>query len=120
MSSTGVITKRVYDFSEGGREMRDLLGGKGANVAEMTRLGLPVPKGFTITTETCIEYLRGDHAFPVGLTREVTAHLEAPRGGRRQAPRRRREPPAGLRAQRRQVLDAGDDGHRPQPRAQRP
>jgi len=77
VSSTGVITKRVYDFSEGGREMRDLLGGKGANVAEMTRLGLPVPKGFTITTETCIEYLRGDHAFPVGLTREVTAHLEA-------------------------------------------
>ena len=77
MSSTGVITKRVYDFSEGGREMRDLLGGKGANVAEMTRLGLPVPKGFTITTETCIEYLRGDHAFPVGLTREVTAHLAA-------------------------------------------
>jgi pyruvate,orthophosphate dikinase len=74
--STGVITKRVYDFSEGGREMRDLLGGKGANVAEMTRLGLPVPKGFTITTETCIEYLRGEHAFPVGLTREVTAHLE--------------------------------------------
>ena len=77
MSSTGVITKRVYDFSEGGREMRDLLGGKGANVAEMTRLGLPVPKGFTITTETCIEYLRGGHAFPVGLTREVTTHLEA-------------------------------------------
>ena len=77
VSSTGVITKRVYDFSEGGREMRDLLGGKGANVAEMTRLGLPVPKGFTITTETCIEYLRADHTFPVGLTREVTAHLDA-------------------------------------------
>jgi len=77
VGTTGVITKRVYDFSEGGRDMRDLLGGKGANVAEMTRLGLPVPKGFTITTETCIEYLRGDHAFPLGLTREVTAHLEA-------------------------------------------
>jgi pyruvate,orthophosphate dikinase len=77
VSTTGVITKRVYDFSEGGRDMRDLLGGKGANVAEMTRLGLPVPKGFTITTETCIEYLRADHTFPVGLTREVTAHLDA-------------------------------------------
>ena len=88
-----MITKRVYDFSEGGREMRDLLGGKGANVAEMTRLGLPVPKGFTITTETCIEYLRGDHAFPVGLTREVTAHLEALETGRRQAPRRRTRTP---------------------------
>ena len=77
MSTTGLITKRVYDFSEGGRDMRDLLGGKGANVAEMTRLGLPVPKGFTITTETCIEYLRADHTFPVGLTREITAHLDA-------------------------------------------
>jgi len=77
VSTTGLITKRVYDFSEGGRDMRDLLGGKGANVAEMTRLGLPVPKGFTITTETCIEYLRADHTFPVGLTREITAHLDA-------------------------------------------
>ena len=60
MGTTGVIAKRVYDFSEGDRDMRDLLGGKGANVAEMTRLGLPVPGGFTITTEACIEYLRGD------------------------------------------------------------
>jgi pyruvate,orthophosphate dikinase len=75
VSSTQVRTKRVYDFSEGGRDMRDLLGGKGANVAEMTRLGLPVPKGFTITTEACIEYLRNDHAFPPGLEEEVSAHL---------------------------------------------
>ena len=72
-----MITKRVYDFSEGSREMRDLLGGKGANVAEMTRLGLPVPKGFTITTETCIDYLDGGHAFPAGLDEEVSEHLAA-------------------------------------------
>ena len=77
MSSTEVGVKRVYDFSEGSREMRDLLGGKGANVAEMTRLGLPVPKGFTITTETCIEYLANEHAFPAGLDDEVTEHLAA-------------------------------------------
>ena len=57
--------------------MRDLLGGKGANVAEMTRLGLPVPKGFTITTETCIDYLKGGHAFPEGLDEEVSEHLAA-------------------------------------------
>jgi pyruvate,orthophosphate dikinase len=74
-SGTEVITKRVYDFAEGSRDMRDLLGGKGANVAEMTRLGLPVPQGFTITTETCIAYLRGGHAFPEGLQDEVTEHL---------------------------------------------
>jgi pyruvate,orthophosphate dikinase len=75
VSSTQVGTKRVYDFSEGSRDMRDLLGGKGANVAEMTRLGLPVPKGFTITTETCIEYLGNRHEFPPGLEEEVTEHL---------------------------------------------
>jgi pyruvate,orthophosphate dikinase len=55
--------------------MRDLLGGKGANVAEMTRLGLPVPKGFTITTEACIAYLRGGHRFPEGLAASVDEHL---------------------------------------------
>ena len=75
MSSTRVGTKRVYDFSEGSRDMRDLLGGKGANVAEMTRLGLPVPKGFTITTRTCMDYLDGGHAFPAGLDEEVSEHL---------------------------------------------
>jgi len=77
VSSTEVTIKRVYDFSEGGREMRDLLGGKGANVAEMTRLGLPVPKGFTITTEACIAYLKGGHAFPAGLEDEIATHLAA-------------------------------------------
>ncbi len=75
MSSTQVGTKRVYDFSEGSRDMRDLLGGKGANVAEMTRLGLPVPKGFTITTATCIDYLAAGHEFPTGLDDEVSEHL---------------------------------------------
>ena len=75
MSETEVSVKRVYDFSEGSRDMRDLLGGKGANVAEMTRLGLPVPKGFTITTEACIAYLKGGHTVPEGLDEEVTRHL---------------------------------------------
>ena len=85
VSSTEVGVKRVYDFSEGSRDMRDLLGGKGANVAEMTRLGLPVPKGFTITTETCIEYLANDHRFPEGLDDEISGHLAALEGaaGRR-------------------------------------
>ena len=48
--------KYVYLFSEGDASMRNLLGGKGANLAEMTRLGLPVPQGFTITTEACTRY----------------------------------------------------------------
>ena len=48
--------KYVYMFSEGNKDMRDLLGGKGANLAEMTSIGLPVPRGFTITTEACTAY----------------------------------------------------------------
>ncbi len=75
--SAAVSTKRVYDFAEGSRDMRMLLGGKGANVAEMTRLGLPVPGGFTITTRACIDYLSAGHATPRGLDAEITRHLEA-------------------------------------------
>ncbi len=64
------MTKYVYDFSEGDRDQTDLLGGKGANLAEMTRLGLPVPPGFTITTEACREFLaEGDE--PEGLQSEI-------------------------------------------------
>src|SRR5437867_2070345 len=68
------MTKYVYDFSEGNKDMKDLLGGKGANLAEMTNMGLPVPPGFTITTEACLAYLaKGD--FPEGLMDEVEEHL---------------------------------------------
>ncbi|CAM3225484.1 pyruvate, phosphate dikinase [Vagococcus fessus] len=56
------MTKRIYDFSEGTGEMRQLLGGKGANLAEMSRLGLPVPTGFTITTPTCMAYLENNES----------------------------------------------------------
>jgi pyruvate, orthophosphate dikinase len=66
--------KYVYDFAEGNREMKDLLGGKGANLAEMSNLGLPVPPGFTITTEACRHYLvNGD--VPPDLAAEVAEHL---------------------------------------------
>src|SRR5690349_7317058 len=66
----------VFDFADGSREQVDLLGGKGANLAEMTRLGLPVPPGFTITTDACRAYLEQGHE-PDGLADEVTAHLRA-------------------------------------------
>ncbi|MGL5811518.1 MAG: pyruvate, phosphate dikinase [Nocardioides sp.] len=68
------MTTYVFDFAEGSRDQRDLLGGKGANLAEMTRLGLPVPPGFTISTHACMAYLRAGHE-PVGLSEEVSAHL---------------------------------------------
>src|SRR6187200_1689480 len=64
----------VRDFAQGDRSQSDLLGGKGANLAEMCRLGLPVPPGFTITTEACRAYLR-DGAVPDGLDSEVGEHL---------------------------------------------
>jgi pyruvate,orthophosphate dikinase len=70
-------TKRVYLFNEGDSSMRELLGGKGANLAEMTRAGLPVPPGFTITTATCNEYLKNNCQFPEGLWEEIQASLKA-------------------------------------------
>jgi pyruvate,orthophosphate dikinase len=71
--------KWVYDFAEGSRDMRDLLGGKGAGVAEMTRiLGADlVPAGFTITTEACVAYMRGAQTWPEGLEEQVGAALAA-------------------------------------------
>ncbi len=68
--------KYVYDFAEGSRDMKDLLGGKGANLCEMTNLGLPVPPGFVITTEACTAYLGGGDV-PAELAAEVTGHLTA-------------------------------------------
>jgi pyruvate,orthophosphate dikinase len=69
-------TKWIYDFSEGNKDQKDLLGGKGANLAEMTNLGLPVPPGFTITTDACRYYLE-HQATPPDLAGQVTEHLTA-------------------------------------------
>ncbi|QFZ76495.1 pyruvate, phosphate dikinase [Streptomyces fagopyri] len=72
--------KFVYDFTEGNKDLKDLLGGKGANLAEMTNLGLPVPPGFTITTEACKTYLDSGEE-PAALRDEVGAHLQALEAG---------------------------------------
>jgi pyruvate, orthophosphate dikinase len=75
-SAIGVaVQKHIYDFSEGGAEMIDLLGGKGANVAEMARLGIPVPPGFVITTETCRAFNTLGQRFPAGLVDTMDAAL---------------------------------------------
>ncbi|WP_340384415.1 pyruvate, phosphate dikinase [Streptomyces sp. SS7] len=70
------MVRYVYDFASGGRDMADLLGGKGANLAEMTRLGLPVPPGFTVTTEACRAFL-ATGAEPDTLAGEISEHLVA-------------------------------------------
>ncbi len=68
--------KWVYLFEEGNKDMRDLLGGKGANLAEMARIGLPVPPGFTITTEACNAYIAAGNKFPEGLWEQVLEALK--------------------------------------------
>src|SRR5215469_1669423 len=69
------VPKFVYAFSEGNKDLKDLLGGKGANLAEMTNLGLPVPPGFIITTDACRYYL--EHGtVPEGLDSEIQSHLD--------------------------------------------
>jgi pyruvate, orthophosphate dikinase len=68
--------KYVYAFEEGSKDQKYLLGGKGANLAEMTNLGLPVPPGFTITTEACNAYMAGGDKLPGGLMDEVSSALE--------------------------------------------
>ena len=101
------------------KEQKYLLGGKGANLAEMTNLGLPVPPGFTISTDACKAYMaarRPAAGRPHGRGRGRARGARAEDG---QAPRRRRRPAARVGAFRCAVLDARDDGHRPQPRAQR-
>ncbi|MFZ2514868.1 MAG: PEP/pyruvate-binding domain-containing protein, partial [Candidatus Lutibacillus vidarii] len=70
------MPKYVYDFTEGNKDMKDLLGGKGANLAEMTRMGLPVPPGFTITTEACKAYLANGSS-PDELSQQVSDYLAA-------------------------------------------
>ena len=70
------MPKYVYDFTEGNKDLKDLLGGKGANLAEMTNLGLPVPPGFTVTTAACRYYL-DQQSLPEGLDMEIDQHLAA-------------------------------------------
>jgi pyruvate,orthophosphate dikinase len=70
-----MATKYVYRFAEGSKEQKFLLGGKGANLAEMTNIGLPVPPGFTITTEACVEYMNRSNQMPDGLMDQVAEAL---------------------------------------------
>ena len=77
----------VFDFSEDSGGGRELLGGKGIGLAEMTALGVPVPDGFTITTEACRAYLAGG-GVPAGLDDEIDEHIARARGAHRKGLRR--------------------------------
>lgn len=67
--------KRVYDFYEGGKEMKDILGGKGANLAEMTKIGLPIPEGIIISTDACRDYFKNNKKIDDNLKEEITKKL---------------------------------------------
>lgn len=69
-------TKYVYNFDEGNKTMRDILGGKGANLAEMTNMGINVPYGFSVTTEACIRYYKEDKKLWDTLNEEITSHIK--------------------------------------------
>ena len=70
------MVKWIYDFNEGRSKDKALLGGKGANLAEMTHLGLPVPSGFTLTTESCMRYLKDAAFFDQQLITEIQTAIE--------------------------------------------
>jgi len=105
--------KWVYLFSEGNARMRDLLGGKGADLAEMARLGLPVPPGFIVTTQACNAYHAAGEEFPPGLWGQILdalKEIEKLTGKRLGDPRDPLLVSCPLRGQ---ALHAGHDGHDP-------
>ena len=73
------MKKFVYLFSEGDASMRELLGGKGANLAEMTKIGLPVPQGFTITTEACTQYYEDGRQINDEIMAQIMEYIEKDR-----------------------------------------
>jgi pyruvate,orthophosphate dikinase len=75
MGRFAAMTTYVYDFAEGAGVGRELLGGKGAGLAEMTALGIPVPAGFTVTTAACVEYMRAGRTYPDGLDAQIDQHV---------------------------------------------
>ena len=117
------MTQWVYAFGDGKAEgdagMKNLLGGKGANLAEMSNLGLPVPPGFTITTEVCTYYYDHGQSYPPELKAQVDEALGHVGRLTGRTFGDARKSAAGLRPLRRPRVDAGHDGHRAQSRPQR-
>ena len=93
--------KYVYLFSEGNASMRELLGGKGANLAEMTNIGLPVPQGFTITTEACTQYYEDGRKINDEIMAQIMEYVGKMEELNGKKIRRLEKPAAGFRALRR-------------------
>ena len=111
--------KYVYLFSEGNATMRELLGGKGANLAEMTNIGLPVPQGFTITTEACTQYYEDGRKINDEIMAEIMEYVAKMEEMNGKKFGDHEEPSARLRPFRRARFHARHDGYHPEPRSQR-
>src|SRR5213082_2511353 len=77
MTRSALMTRYVYDFDEPSSGGRELLGGKGIGLAEMTQMGVPVPAGFTITTDACRAYMSNGKTLPDGVEKEIDEHVAA-------------------------------------------
>ena len=119
----GKGVKYLYYFgdgkAEGNGKMKDLLGGKGAGLAEMTNSGVPVPPGFTITTEACNLFYKNNMAMPSWFEDDMKAYMATTREINRHGIRRQDKPAFGFGSLRRQVLHARHDGYDPESRPQR-
>ena len=113
------MKKYVYMFPEGNGKMRELLGGKGANLAEMTGLGMPVPQGFTITTEACTRYYEDGKTIYPDIQDQILLYLDQLEEITGKNPRRSREAAARIRSLGCARIHARHDGHHPQPRHER-
>ena len=111
--------KYVYLFNEGNATMRNLLGGKGANLAEMTGLGLPVPYGFTVSTEACTRYYEDGRTISDDIIEQIKAALAVTEEKAGKKIRQHRKPLPRFRSFRRTCKHARHDGHDPQPRSER-
>ena len=109
------MSKYVYMFSEGDATMRNLLGGKGANLAEMTKIGLPVPQGFTITTEACTKYYEDGKTISDDIIEADLRCNRKDRRNRRKEVWRSGEPVPGIGSFRRESFHARHDGYHPEP-----
>jgi phosphoenolpyruvate synthase/pyruvate phosphate dikinase len=107
-------------FNEGNSNMRDLLGGKGANLAEMTNIGLPVPYGFTITTQACNDYYDNGKKISKEVESQIEEALAKLEEKNRQKVGRYGKPAARFRPLRLGFFDAGHDGYGVEPRHERP
>ena len=110
-----MATKWVYMFTEGNATMRNLLGGKGANLAEMTNLGLPVPQGFTITTEACTQYYEDGRKINDEIMAQIMESITKMEEITGKEIRRQRKSASGFRSFWCKSIHAWYDGYYPEP-----